>query len=177
MTFASSGVSSHREDKTSLVFSRGYLFWWCERTSFLNALPNVHSNDVIWHIWAGNNANKGGKLSQRESKREQHKSQMERCADLRKVLNAFAELMTDPTWYLICSHRTLGSHDAVFCVDSLTFLSKVYSSLQKGTSPQILCHYSLAVFSDPSAKTHWIKHLDIYLGVLVCLGYSLFSPP
>lgn len=103
------------------------------------------------------------KLSQSECNREQHKSRREKPADLLQVLNAFAELMAGLTCYLSCSHWTLGNRYAVVCVDSWMFLSKVYSSLQKGTSPQILCHYSLAVFSDPSAKTYSIKHLNIYL--------------
>lgn len=103
-------------------------------------------------------------LSQNECNREQHKSQRERSADLLQVLNAFAELMTGLTCYLSCSHCTLGNCYAAVCVDSLMFLSEVYSSLQKDTSPQVLCHYSLAVFSDPSAKTYSIKHLNIYLG-------------
>lgn len=104
------------------------------------------------------------KLSQSECNREQHKSPRERSAGLLQVLNAFAELMTGLTCYLSCSHWTLGNCYAVVCVDSLTFLGKVYSSLQKGTSPQALCRYSLAVFSDPSAKNYSIKHLNICLG-------------
>lgn len=87
-----------------------------------------------------------------------------RFAGLLQVLNAFAELMTGLTCYLSCSYWTLGNRYAVVCVDSLTFLGKVYSSLQKGTSPQVLCRYSLAVFSYTSAKNYSIKHLNICLG-------------
>lgn len=94
------------------------------------------------------------KLSQRESSREQHQSQGERSADLLQVLNALAELMTGLTCYLSCSRWTLGNCYAVVCVDSLTFLSKVYSSVQKGTSPQVLCHYDL--LQKPTQLNTWI---------------------
>lgn len=100
------------------------------------------------------------KLSRSECNREQHKSWSERSAELLQVLNAFAELMTGLTCYSSCSHWTLGNCCAVVYVDSLTFLSKFYSSLQKGTSPRALCHYSLTFFltllQKPAQLNTWI---------------------
>lgn len=100
------------------------------------------------------------KLSRSECNREQCKSWSERSAKLLQVLNAFAELMTGLTCYSSCSHWTLGNCYAVVYVDSLTFLSKFYLSLQKGTSPRALCHYSLTFFptllQKPAQLNTWI---------------------
>lgn len=68
----------------------------------------------------------------------------EQCS-LLQVWRAVVELMTGLTCSSSCSHWTLGNCSA------LTFPSKVYSLLRRGTSPQVLCHYWLAFFSDGSS--------------------------
>lgn len=86
------------------------------------------------------------KLCQSERSWKQHETQRESSADLLQVPHAVAELMTGLTCYLSCSRWTLGNCYAVVCVDSLTFPSKAYLSLWKGTSSQVLCHYWFAGF-------------------------------